>query len=204
MASISNDVPKAPLAVVPKRKGVMSKREDRRTRYTKGVIHEAFFELLHQKGFARTSVTDVCRRAQINRGTFYLHYEDKYALLDEVIDEALDADPPLGGGAPTSMCQKAPVNDDYRMLYAQPDLFSRVAERVVERGAAQMVPQIMERTGLSEQDARLLFVFTAHGNLAVNRLLGWRQDARFLEVQELIGRFVAGGYTGLSPQGRGD
>lgn len=172
-------------------------KEDRRTRYTKAAIHEAFFALLHEKGFSKTTVTDICKRAEINRGTFYLHYVDKYALLDEIIDEALDAEPPLEGKAPTSMCQKAPANADYRMLYTQPELFSRVAERVVERGAAQMVPQIMERTGLSEEDARALFVFTANGNLAVNRVLGWQQGPRFQHVQNLISRFVDAGYAGL-------
>lgn len=172
-------------------------REDRRTRYTKGVIHAAFFELLREKGFSATTVTDICKRAEINRGTFYLHYVDKYALLDEVIDEALDAEPPLQGNRPTSMCQRPPANDDYRMLYAQPDLFSRVAQRVIERGAADMVPQIMERTGLSEEDARALFAFTANGNLAVNRALGWEQSPRFTEVQDLLSRFIEAGYAGL-------
>ena len=48
--------------------------------------------------FAKMTVADICRRAEINRGTFYLHYEDKYALLDALIDEALAAAPPLEGG----------------------------------------------------------------------------------------------------------
>lgn len=172
-------------------------REDRRTRYTKGVIHEAFFDLLREKGFSATTVTDICKRAEINRGTFYLHYIDKYALLDEVIDEALDAEPPLQGNQPTSMCQRPPANEDYRMLYTQPDLFAHVAQRVIERGAAEMVPQIMERTGLPEEDARALFVFTANGNLAVNRALGWQQSPRFAEVQNLLSRFIEAGYSGV-------
>ncbi|RHN36006.1 TetR/AcrR family transcriptional regulator [Collinsella sp. AF29-7AC] len=61
---------------------------DRRRRYTLSVIREAFFALLAEVGFAKMTVADICRRAEINRGTFYLHYEDKYALLDALIDEA--------------------------------------------------------------------------------------------------------------------
>ena len=71
---------------------------DRRRRYTLSVIQEAFFALLAEVGFAKMTVADICRRAEINRGTFYLHYEDKYALLDALIDEALAAAPPLEGG----------------------------------------------------------------------------------------------------------
>ncbi len=70
---------------------------DRRRRYTLSVIREAFFALLAEVGFARMTVADICRRADINRGTFYLHYEDKFALLDALIDEALAAAPPLEG-----------------------------------------------------------------------------------------------------------
>ena len=70
---------------------------DRRRRYTLSVIREAFFTLLAEVGFAKMTVADICRRADINRGTFYLHYEDKFALLDALIDEALAAAPPLEG-----------------------------------------------------------------------------------------------------------
>lgn len=70
---------------------------DRRRRYALSVIQEAFFALLAEVGFAKMTVADICRRAEINRGTFYLHYEDKYALLDALIDEALAAAPRLRG-----------------------------------------------------------------------------------------------------------
>ena len=64
---------------------------DRRRRYTLSVIREAFFALLAEVGFAKMTVAD------INRGTFCLHYDDKFALLDALIDEALAAAPPLEG-----------------------------------------------------------------------------------------------------------
>lgn len=188
----------APNPQTPDTQAPSPQTEDRRTRYTKQQIHQAFFELLRQKGFARTTVTGICNKAQISRGTFYLHYVDKYQLLDEVIDEALVADPPLGGEMPQSLCQRAPVNADYRLLYTQPDLFARVAERVVERGAQEMVPKIMHKTGLPEDQARLLFAFTANGNLAVNRMLGWERGPRFAETQALITRFLEHGYDGLA------
>ena len=70
---------------------------DRRRRYTLSAIREAFFALLAEVGFAKITVADICRRADINRGTFYLHYEDKFVLLDALIDEALAAAPPLEG-----------------------------------------------------------------------------------------------------------
>ena len=126
---------------------------DRRRRYTLSVIREAFFALLAEVGFAKMTVADICRRADINRGTFYLHYEDKFALLDALIDEALAAVPPLEGTEAGALCQRPPANDDYYLLYSDDDAYARVAQRVVERGAEQMVPSIMEETGLSREDA---------------------------------------------------
>ena len=162
---------------------------NRRRRYTLSVIREAFFSLLAEVGFAKMTVADICRRADINRGTFYLHYEDKFALLDALIDEALAAAPP---------CQRPPANEDYYLLYSDDDAYARVAQRVVERGAEQMVPSIMEKTGLSREDAHLIFVHNVQGNLAVNRLLGWRRGPEFAHAQELLGAYSEGGLRALS------
>ncbi len=139
-----------------------------------------------------------CRRADINRGTFYLHYEDKFALLDALIDEALAAAPPIEGTETGALCQRPPANDDYYLLYSDDDAYARVAQRVVERGAEQMVPSIMEETGLSREDAYLLFVHNVQGNLAVNRLLGWKRGPEFAHAQELLSAYSEGGMRAVS------
>lgn len=169
---------------------------DRRRRHTLSVIREAFFALLAEVGFAKMTVADICRRADINRGTFYLHYEDKFALLDALIDEALAAVPPLEGSGADALCQRPPANDDYYLLYSDDDACARVAQRVVERGAEQMVPSIMGETGLSREDAYLLFVHNVQGNLAVNRLLGWKRGPEFAHAQELLNAYSEGGHAG--------
>ena len=76
--------------------------------------------------------------------------------------------------------------------------YARVAQRVVERGTEQMVPQIMEETGLSREDAYLLFVHNVQGNLAVNRLLGWRRGPEFAYAQELLSAYSEGGMRAVS------
>ena len=171
---------------------------DRRRRYALSVIQEAFFALPAEVGFAKMTVADICRRAEINRGTFYLHYEDKYALLDALIDEALAAAPPLEGVESATLCQRSPADDDYRLLYSDSDSYARVAQRVIERGAEQMVPWVMEKTGLSREDAFLLFVHNVQGNLAVNRLLGWRRGPEFTHAQELLNAYSEGGLLAVS------
>ncbi len=175
------------------RKGQAMETLDRRARYTRSAIHDAFFALLEQKGFSKMTVADICREADISRGTFYLHYEDKYALLDAMIDEALDADPPISESGAASLCQRAPSTERYRLIYRDDEAFSRVTRRVLQRAAPEAVPALMEATGLSEDLARLLFTFTVHGNLAVNREHGWVRDARYMAIQQVLNAYTAGG-----------
>lgn len=63
------------------------KRVDRRIQRTRQLLQQAFQEVSQEKPFADISVQDVTERANVNRGTFYAHYTDKYALLDAVIRE---------------------------------------------------------------------------------------------------------------------
>lgn len=65
-------------------------------------------------------------------------------------------------------------------------------------GAEQMVPSIMEESGLSREDAYLLFVHNVQGNLAVNRLLGWRRGPEFAHAQELLSAYSEGGIRAVS------
>mgnify|MGYP000896873697 CR=1 FL=1 len=61
---------------------------DPRVKRTRGLIQQAFTELLPEKGFRAITVQDIADRAEVNRATFYAHFPDKYALLDTAIREA--------------------------------------------------------------------------------------------------------------------
>jgi len=63
------------------------KRGDRRIGRTRQVLKEGFIAVMREKGFASVSVKDIADRANVNRGTFYIHYPDKYMLLEEIVRE---------------------------------------------------------------------------------------------------------------------
>ncbi|MCR5665252.1 MAG: TetR family transcriptional regulator C-terminal domain-containing protein [Eubacterium sp.] len=63
---------------------------DRRTKYTKTVIRDAFYELLLEKPIKKITVTDICKLADINRSTFYTYYEDVMALSESIQDELFE------------------------------------------------------------------------------------------------------------------
>nr|WP_283163323.1 TetR/AcrR family transcriptional regulator C-terminal domain-containing protein [Sporolactobacillus mangiferae] len=56
---------------------------------TRAAIESAFLDLLLQKNFNALTIKDIASAARIGRGTFYLHYIDKYNLLETVIDKGL-------------------------------------------------------------------------------------------------------------------
>lgn len=64
---------------------------DRRIQYTKMVLRESLIELLREKPIARLTVTELCKKADINRATFYSHYRDQFDLLAQ-IESAVIAD----------------------------------------------------------------------------------------------------------------
>ncbi|MFO5603258.1 TetR/AcrR family transcriptional regulator, partial [Klebsiella pneumoniae] len=47
-------------------------------------------QLLKERSLENITVQDIADKADINRGTFYLHYEDKYLLLTDMEDECIE------------------------------------------------------------------------------------------------------------------
>ncbi len=65
----------------------MGEKQDRRIIRTRKEIKQAFISLLEEKSFDSLTVRDLTERANINRGTFYLHYLDKFDLLEKCEEE---------------------------------------------------------------------------------------------------------------------
>lgn len=61
--------------------------EDRRTQYSKRIIRESLFELMKEKPLDKISVTEICKKADVNRSTFYSYYTDIYDLHEKIIGE---------------------------------------------------------------------------------------------------------------------
>lgn len=53
---------------------------DRRIQKTRQSIMNTFIDLLAEKGFEKITINDIAERANINRGTVYLNYVDKFDL----------------------------------------------------------------------------------------------------------------------------
>lgn len=67
-----------------------SKTDDRRVKYTKMVLKDSFIKLLEKKDISQISIKEICEDADINRATFYAHYNDQYDFMKRIQDELLD------------------------------------------------------------------------------------------------------------------
>lgn len=63
----------------------MEKKEDRRIERTKESLRKTFKELVLQRGYSKVTVKDIVEIANYNRTTFYVHYEGKKELAEEII-----------------------------------------------------------------------------------------------------------------------
>ncbi|RRG18084.1 TetR/AcrR family transcriptional regulator [Weissella viridescens] len=73
---------------------------DKRGRKTLKNIETAFNTLLLAKTFDDITVTDICHEADISRKTFYTYYDDKFELIDQLANSALDELDQLSHGDP--------------------------------------------------------------------------------------------------------
>ena len=63
---------------------------NRRTLYSKKVMIDAFLMLLQEKPLNKITVTDICKEADINRGTFYSYYNDPFDLMRSIEEEMIE------------------------------------------------------------------------------------------------------------------
>ena len=63
---------------------------DRRKRKSRQAILTACIELSKEKAFQQVTIHEIVEKADLNRGTFYLHFVDKTAMMKSFEQEMLD------------------------------------------------------------------------------------------------------------------
>lgn len=64
-------------------------KNDLRIVKTKQTIHKALLFLLKKKPVPQIKITELCKEASINRGTFYFHYQNVDDVLQELFEEIM-------------------------------------------------------------------------------------------------------------------
>jgi len=67
----------------------VNKKLDRRKKYTRMVLKDSLMALLKTKQLSSITVKEVCEQADVNRSTFYAHYQDSFDLMEQIEEEII-------------------------------------------------------------------------------------------------------------------
>ena len=70
--------------------GFEMNENDLRVKKTREAIESSFLEMMKEKPLEKITVTALAKRARINKGTFYLHYQDIYDLHNKLLNQFFD------------------------------------------------------------------------------------------------------------------
>lgn len=153
----------------------MAELEDKRVRRTKRLLRQALAELMQEKEFKDITVTDLVERADINRGTFYVHYRDVYDLREKIENEMIeDCRAMVADFMPSS------ENESLRPV------LTRAVDYVGEN--KEMVRSLLRTSGAYSFEAKMMRI------VEDSRLLLVRgADSR----EQYVARFIAGGAVSM-------
>ena len=181
------------------------KRPDRRTKYTKDAIKNAFLRVKRNKSYNTMTVTDVCREAEISRGTFYLHYSNLAQVLDEVLDEAFSQtnelfvqlslqDRPTGCPA-YPFCRFIREHVKYQCVFFDDTLSSYVVNRLAETYLPSFSTLMKKHTDLNRIQIESIFFFQMNGCFALSKRHRELDRDKWHTIQCTIDDFLKGGFS---------
>lgn len=180
-------------------------RAESRYFHTAAKMDWALIALLAEKPFEYISISEVCKRAGVNRSTFYLHYENICELLEEtaryLIDDFLSYfsidTAPFG----TQLAQSEPeelifITQEYLRPYLtyirdNADVFSTALghinsfgfDDVFERLFQNILDPILERFHYPARDRKYVILFYLNG---INALIGeWLKEGCERSIDEM-------------------
>lgn len=66
---------------------MQEKADGRRVKMTKMLLKQSLIELMKKKSIHEITIKEICEGADVNRSTFYRHYNTQYELYDDIIND---------------------------------------------------------------------------------------------------------------------
>lgn len=169
---------------------------------TRRRICTAFLELKRTRSFTSITVAELCRQAQISRGTFYHHYASLSDVLDDVLDDVFRNASPLpcgllGMNAPGSarpLCALVRGNEKLRGLFCDSSLTRRIIERLLPVHVERLGQWLGPLNTLPDDQLRSLAIFQLGGCLTLMSSTIGMPECDWALTQQVVDRFIAVGY----------
>lgn len=155
-------------------------KADIRTKYTKKVIRECFFELLKENPLNRITVKAICEKADINRTTFYRYYKDPFDLMEQIEDDMLaafrshaKATMPIDMKSALESMFSAITNNQemYLILISENADRSYIRKMIVETYDMFKNSLAKNYSNLSDNQRRWMYYYIAQGSISIT--LDW-------------------------------
>ena len=167
--------------------------------FTKKAIMESFLRLVGKKTLDKITVRDIVDECGINRNTFYYHFQDMYAVLEEICRDAIEGVPRHGtlADAMTGFlkCMSNFALEHPRSMHGL--IVSLGYDGLYRYMAPQLKPLILEclereiPTGTREYLGHMTF-FVCHGVVGLSGdLMKAGADAAFSTVTEDLHRMLS-------------
>ena len=187
---------------------------DRRVMYTKMFLKESLLELMKEKPVDKITPTELCRKANINRNTFYSHYYTPRDVLSEIETEFSTQiiDSLQNQFTSEDIAISDMLNEICRIIYEKQD-FCKIL--LSENGDAAFFETIInlgkgvilqgwrnQGVSLSDDKMEMFFSFIVNGSVALIRKWAasdMKNSPR--EVAELIQHATYGGINGMAEWG---
>ena len=185
------------------------KKIDRRVLYTKMFLRESLLELMREKPVDKITPTELCRRAGINRNTFYSHYYAVRDVLKEIEDEFTGQVADSLNSMLSSADIFALLNRVCELIYERRDfckvLLSANGDVIFLKTVVELysnrVMSDWEQRGVRLDDAsmKMVYDYVVYGSIAIIR--AWASDDMKTppgEIAKLIGSVSVGGISALT------
>lgn len=187
---------------------------DRRSRRSRELLKRSFLELMREKGFTAMTIRDITDRADVHRGTFYAHFPDKFALLEQAIRDkfrfALEERLPANAGFHPEHLRLLvrTVLEHVRSLYGRcnpVDTVDPLFERSVRGELAELLTDWLERIGADRPDGVPAGTMALMMSWAIfGAAVEWSRGRDAVGVDEMTDRVLAvltEGARGLTADG---
>ena len=180
---------------------------DRRVTKTKKAIQNAYLDLLQEKGTEKIKISDVARKADIDRKTFYLHYDSTEDIIREFAEEKareLLARLTLRSFFTLSFDKKIFAKEANKMLGEHLEFCRLIAQNPnlgffwneVQDVAIQMLSEIYKRhSRLPESDLKIQVSFFVAGTMCVYQR--WLRDEIPCSMEEVADKVSEIAFSGV-------
>ncbi len=170
---------------------------DRRTRFTRELIRTVYLDMW-EEGDKKITVASLCQRANISRGTFYLHYRDILDVQEDLVD-GLYQD---AVNAARSVLDKALIGHEqefkdnkisdrrWMLLYYGENPVDSLVKRLEQYVFQNMMDTQLNGLPWSEEKKRVAAIYMAAGALAVDRDTVNHPWQNFDETNEFYDRMI--------------